>query len=143
MVATLDNDIEKIELINMTTQIGSFSTTLLVDSRSACSILDTSLATRVAKSSPEATWVSEMDKPQLSTLSNPIEAKSNIRTQVTSNGWHITDAGFKDVDDGLKPLMTTIFLISLDLQSHDSNLKKGNQVNIISTDCAFKEHVAI
>ena len=143
MVAKLDNDIEKIEAINMTTTNGSFSTTLLVDSGRACSILDTSFATRVARSSPEAIWVSEMDKPQLRTLSNPIEAKSNIRTPVTSNGWHITDAGLKDVDDGLKPLMTTIFLISLDLQSHDSNLKKGNQVNIISTDCAIKKHVAL
>ena len=97
MVATLDNGIEKIEPINMTTKIGSISTTLLVDSGSACIILDTPLATRIAKSSLEAIWVSEMDKPQLRTLSNPIEAKSNIRTPVTSNGWLITDAELKVV----------------------------------------------
>ena len=81
MVATLDNGIEKIEPIKMTTKIGSISTTLLVDSGRACSILDTPLATRIAKSSPEAKWVSKMDKPQLRTLSNPIEAKVTYELQ--------------------------------------------------------------
>ena len=43
MVALIQNDIEKIEPLNMLIKVGNISTTLLVDSESACSIINQSL----------------------------------------------------------------------------------------------------
>ena len=43
-LALIENDIEKIEPLNMPIKIGNISTTLLVDSGSSCSILNWSLA---------------------------------------------------------------------------------------------------
>ena len=39
-VALIENDVAKIEPLNMPIKIGNISTTLLEDSRSACSILN-------------------------------------------------------------------------------------------------------
>ena len=46
-VALIENDIAKIEPLNMPIKLGNISTTLLADSGSACSILNRSLATQV------------------------------------------------------------------------------------------------
>ena len=44
MAATIHNELAKIEHLDMAIKIGSTSTTLLIDSGSACSILNQSLA---------------------------------------------------------------------------------------------------
>ena len=50
-VAVIENAVEKVEPLNMPVKIGNINTTLLVDSRSACSILNRSLASQVVQSS--------------------------------------------------------------------------------------------
>ena len=50
-VALIQNDIAKIEPLNMLIKIGNFSTTLLVDSGSVCSFLNWSLGSQLVKSS--------------------------------------------------------------------------------------------
>ena len=56
-VALIENDIEKIKPLNMPIKIGNITTTLLLDSMSACSILNRSLTSQVVKSSPRAFWI--------------------------------------------------------------------------------------
>ena len=53
-VALIENDIAKIEHLNMPIEIDNISTTLLVDSGSACTILSRSLASQVVKNNPHA-----------------------------------------------------------------------------------------
>ena len=68
--------------------------------------MNKSLAVRVINSSPYAIFVRKINKPQLRTFSNqPIQIEGNIRTRVTSSGWHISDATVTVVADGLKPLI--------------------------------------
>ena len=69
MVAVIENDIAKIETRNVPIKIGNTSTTLLVDSGSACSILNRSLVPQVVKSSPHAVWINGKVRPQLRTFS--------------------------------------------------------------------------
>ena len=54
MKPLIQNDMAKIEPLNMPTKIGNISTTLFVDSRSAGSILNPSLASQVVKGSLHA-----------------------------------------------------------------------------------------
>ena len=80
-VALIENDIAKIEPLNMPIKFGSTSTTLLGDSGSSCSILNRSLAKQVVKSSPHAVWIHEKVSPQLRTFSNePITIEGKIQT---------------------------------------------------------------
>ena len=58
-VATIETVVEKVEPLNMPLKIGNIKTTLLVDSGSACSILNHSLASQVVQSSPCAFWIKE------------------------------------------------------------------------------------
>ena len=51
-VTVIENAVEKVEPLNMPVKIGKISTTLLVDSGSACSFLIRSLASQVVQSSP-------------------------------------------------------------------------------------------
>ena len=67
-VALIENGIEKIEPLNMPIKIGNISTTLLVDSESACSILNQSLPTQVVKRSSHAVCIHEKVSPQLGTF---------------------------------------------------------------------------
>ena len=53
-VAVIENAVEKVVPLNMPIKIGNINTTLLVDSCSACSILNRSLASQVGQSSPRA-----------------------------------------------------------------------------------------
>ena len=64
-VAVIENGVEKVEPLNMPVKIGNINTTLLVDSGSACSILNRSLALQVVQSSPRAFWINETVTPQL------------------------------------------------------------------------------
>ena len=58
-VAVIENAVEKVEPLNMPIKIGNINTTIFVDSGSACSILNHSLASQVVQSSPRAFWISE------------------------------------------------------------------------------------
>ena len=58
-VAVIENAVEKVEPLNMPIKIGNITTTLLVDSGSACSFLNRSLASQVVQSSPRTFWISE------------------------------------------------------------------------------------
>ena len=94
-VAVIENAVEKVELLNMPIKIGNINTTLLVDSGSACSILNRSLASRVVQSSPRAFWISEKVSPQLRTFSNePIQVEGKIQSTITSKGWAFDSATF-------------------------------------------------
>ena len=65
MVATIDDDIEKIEPLKISIKLVKIVLTLFVDSGSACRFLDSSLSTRVVENNSEALWVREMDLPEL------------------------------------------------------------------------------
>ena len=113
MVTLIENDIAKIEPLNMPVKMGNILTSLLVDSGSTCSILNRSLASQVVKSSPHAAWIDEMVSPQLRTFSSePIYIEGKIQTPITSNGWTSNLATFIVVADGLN------YLIGKDLFDH-------------------------
>ena len=87
-VALNENDIAKIEPLDMPIEIGNFSTTVLVASGSAYSSLNRSLASQVVKSSPHALWIHEEVSPQIRTFSNePIHIEGKIQTPNTRNDW--------------------------------------------------------
>ena len=72
----------------MSIKIGNISTIFLVDSGSACIILNQSLASQVVKSSPHAISIHEKVSGHLRTFSNePIHIEGKIQTRITSNGW--------------------------------------------------------
>ena len=78
-VALIENDIAKIEPVNMPIKIGNISNTLLVDSGSACSILNRSFGNRILKSIPHAVWIHEKVSPHLRIFSNePIHIEGKI-----------------------------------------------------------------
>ena len=60
-VAVIEKAVEKLESLNMPIKIGNIDTTLLVDSGSACSILNRSLALQVVQCSPRAFWINASD----------------------------------------------------------------------------------
>ena len=105
-VAVIENGIAKIEPLNMSTKIGNISTKLLVDSGSACSILNRSLASRVVKSSPHGIWIHEKVSRQLRTfLYETIHIEGKIQTRITIKGWTSNSATFTVDADGLKSLL--------------------------------------
>ena len=82
-VALIQNDFAK-KPLNMPNKIGNISTTLLLDSGSACSIFNCSIASQVMKSSPHAFWIHEDVSPHFSTFWNePIRIEGKIRAPVT------------------------------------------------------------
>ena len=104
-VAVIESAVEKVEPLNMPIKIGNINTTLLVDSGTACSNLNRSLASQVVQSSPCAFWISEKMSPQLWTFSNePIQVGGKIQSPITNNGWTCDSATFTVVADGLKSL---------------------------------------
>ena len=87
-VALIQNDIAKKEPLNMPVKIGNISTTLLVDSGSACSILNRSLVSQLVKSCPYVIWIHENVSPQLRTFSKkPICIKRIVQDPIMSNSW--------------------------------------------------------
>ena len=133
-VAVTENAVEKVEPLNMTIKIGNMNTTLLVDSGSACSILNRSLASQVVQSSPRAFWISEKTSSQLRTFSNePIQVEGKIQSPITSNGWTCDSATFTVVADGLKSLIGRDLFDQLGLAVTKSTSHKGNHVNNISS----------
>ena len=140
MVAVIENAVEKVEPRNMPIKIGNINTTLLVDSGSACSILNCSLASQVVQGSPRAFWISEKTSPQLRIFSNePIQVEGKIRCPITSNGWTCDSATFTVVADGQKSLI--VLFDQLRLAVTQSTSQKGNRVNNISSP-EFKEQIA-
>ena len=120
----------------MPIKIGSITTTLLVDSGSAFSILNPSLASQVVKSSPRLFWNQEKVCPQLRTFANePIHIEGKIQSPFTSKP-------FTDVADGLKSLIGRDFFDQLELAVTQSSSSKGNVVNNISSSLEFKEQIA-
>ena len=131
-VALTENGKAKIEPLNMLIKFGNFSTTLLVNSGSACSILNRSLASQVVKSSPHAFWIHEKVSPQLKKFSNePIHIEGKIQSANTSNGW--TSATFTVVVEGLKSLIGRALFDQLVLVVTQSSSLKGNLVNNFSS----------
>ena len=133
----------KIEPLNMHIKIGNITTTLLVDSGSACSILDRSLSSQVVKSGPCTFWIHEKASPQLRTFSNePIHIEGKIQSPITSNGWTFVSATFTVVADGLKSLIGRDLFDQLGLVVTQSSSPKGKLVNNISSSSEFKEQIA-
>ena len=108
MVAT----ISEIELLNMPIKTRNISTTLLVDSGSACSIFDKSLASRVVNSISQAIWFSNQLK-FWTFFNGTIHIEGKIRSPVASNDWHIQASTFTVLADVLKPLIVPNFFTSL------------------------------
>ena len=123
--------------------IGNITTTLLVDSGSACSSLNRSLSSQVLKSSPRTFWIHEKASPQLRTFSNePIHIEGKIQSPITSNGWTFDSATFTIVADGLKSLIGRDLFDQLGLAVTQSSSPKGKLVNNISSSSEFKEQIA-
>ena len=143
MVATIQNYLAKIETLNMPIKIGSISTTFLVDSGSACSILNHSLASLVVNSSSHAFWVGETANRKLRTFSKEsIQIEGKIQNPVMGNGWNTRFASFTVVADGLKPLTGCDLFEQLAFTVTQSTSQKGYQANFISPHSEFKEHIA-
>ena len=141
-VAMIETAVEKVEPLNMPLKIGNVNTTLLVDSGSACSILNHSLASQVVQSSPRAFWINETTPPQLRTFSNePIAVEGKIQAPITSKGWACDSATFTVVADGLKSLIGLDLFAQLGLALTQSTFLKGNRVNNIASP-EFKEQIA-
>ena len=86
-VAVIENAVEKVEPLNMPIKIGNINTTLLVDSGSACSILNSSLTSLVVQNSPRAFWINEKVSPQLRTFSKePFQVQGEMQSPITSKG---------------------------------------------------------
>ena len=114
----------------------------LVDSGSACSILNHSLALLVVQSSPRTFWIHESTPPQLRNSSNePIQVEGKIQAPVTSKGWACDTAIFTVVADGLKSLIGRNLFDQLELAVTQSTFLKGNSINNIASP-EFKEQIA-
>ena len=141
-VAVIQNAVEKVEPLNIPVKIGNINTTLLVDSGSACSILNRSLASQVVQSSLRAYWINETVSPQLQTFSNePIQVEGKIQSPITRKGWICDAAIFTVVADGLKSLIGRDLFDKLGLAVTQSTSQKNNRVNNISSP-EFKEQIA-
>ena len=141
-VAVIEIAVQKVEILNMPIKIGNLNTTLLVDSGSACSILNRSLALQVVQSSPRAFWIKEKVSPQLRTFSNePIQVEGKIQSPIVSKGWTCDSATFTVVADGLKSLVGRDLFDQLGLAVTQSTSQKGNRANNISSP-EFKEQIA-
>ena len=141
-VAVIKNAVEKVKPLNMPVKIGNMNNTLLVDSGSACSILNRSLESHVVQSSPRAFWINETVSPQLRTFSNePIQVEGKIQSPITSKGWTCDAATFTVVADGIKSITGRDLFDKLGLAVTQSTSQKGNRVNNISSP-EFKEQIA-
>ena len=141
-VTMIETAVEKVEPLNMPLKIGNVNITLLMDSGSACSILNRSLASQVVQSSPRAFWINETAPPQLWTFSNePIQVEGKIQAPITSKGWPCDSATFTVVADGLKSLIGRDLFAQLGLAVTQSTFLKGNRVNNIASP-EFKEQIA-
>ena len=140
--ATIETAVEKVEPLNMPLKIGNIDTTPLVDSGSACSILNHSVASQAVQSNPRAFWINETVPPQLRTLSNePIQVEGKIQAPITSKGWACDSATFTVVADGLKSLIGRDLFDQLGLAVTQSTSLKVNRVNNISSP-ELKEQIA-
>ena len=141
-VAKIETAVEKVEPLNMPLKIGNVNTTLLVDSGSACSILNHSLALQVVQSSLRAFWIHESTPPQLRNFSNePIQVEGKIQAPVTSKGWACDTSNFTVVAYGLKSLIGRDLFDQLGLAVTQSTFLKGNSINNIASP-EFKEQIA-
>ena len=126
----------------MPIKIGKITTTLLVESGSACSIFNRSLASQVLKSSPRAFWIHEKTSPHFMTFSNePNHIEGKIHSPITSNGWTFDSASFTVVADGLKSIIGGDLFDQLGLAVTQSSSPKSNLVNNISSSSDFKEKI--
>ena len=81
-VAFIQNYITKKEPLNMFIKIGNISTALLVDSVSACIILNGSLASQVVKIGPHAFWIHDNVSPHAHSRLNRFALKEKYRLQL-------------------------------------------------------------
>ena len=126
----------------MPIEIGNINTTLLVDSGSACCILNRSLASQVLQTSPRAFWINEKTSQQLRTFSNePIQVEGKIQSSIKGNGWTGDSATFIVVAEGVKFLIGRDLFDQFGLAVTQSTSQKGNRVNNISSP-EFKEQIA-
>ena len=141
-VAVIENAVEKVEPLNMPINIGNINNTLLVESGSACSILNCSLALQVVQSSPRAFWINEQLPPELRTFSNePIQVEGKIQASITRNGCTCDSATFTVVADGIKLLIGRDLVDRLGLAVTQSTSQKSKCVDNISSPL-FKELIA-
>ena len=90
----------------MPIKIGKILTTLLVDSGSACSILNRPLASQVSGSSLNAFWFHDNTFLQLRNfLNEPVHIESKVQAAVLSNGCTYHSTTFTVVADGLQSLI--------------------------------------
>ena len=142
MFALIENVVEKEETLNMPNKIENINTTLLVDSGSACSILNRSLASQVVQGSPCAFWINEETSPQLRIFSNePIRVEGKNQCPISSKVWTCDSATFTVVADGLKSLIGCDLFDQIGLAVTQPTSQKGNRINNISSP-EFNEQIA-
>ena len=128
IVAEIENAVEKVEPLSMPIKIGKTNTTLLVDSGSACSILNRSIASQAVQTSPRAFWISEKTSPQLRSFSNePIQVEGKIQSPIKGNGWTGDSATFTVVAEGVKYLIGRDLFDQFGLAVTQSTSQKGNR----------------
>ena len=141
MVATIDDDIEKIEPLKISIKLVKIVLTLFVDSGSACRFLDSSLSPRVVENNSEALCVREMDLPKLRLfLNEPMITKEKL--PVLSNGWKARDAENTIVSDGLKSLIGRHLFAQLGLEVILLSSSQSKHINNITTHCPIRQQVA-
>ena len=132
------------EPVNMSIKIGNISTTLLLDSGSACSILNRSLAPQVVRRSPHAFLVHNYTNQQLRTfLNESICIEGKLQAPVSGNGRtsHLTTFTVAAAD--LKSLIGRGIIDQLGIAVTQSSSLPGNQVNTISPSSEFNERIAL
>ena len=143
MMAGIASKILKVEPKNKTLQIGNKGVGLLIESGSACSILNESLATEVINNSSLLRWLTTAPSKELKTFANePIPVIGLMQTPVESNGRRIEDAELVVVRDSRKPLNGRHLFDALGISvTQTPNSFEGSMINI-NTQCPFKKRIA-
>ena len=125
----------------MPIKIGNVTTTVLMDSGSACIILSRSLALQVVKISPRAFWIHEKASPQLRNFSrmSQFTSKERYSPQSQATGELSTQQHSPSslIVSNCRDLFDQLSLAVTQSSSH-----KDNHINIISSSSEIKEQIA-
>ena len=138
-VSSADSTIS-VEAINLPVVFGNTATNVLVDSSSACTIINESLADSINSQDQNSKWIREANPKQLKTFSNePIQTLGILQTSIRSNNWYANLIEIQVVTDG--PLLGRDLFPALGLSIQQSNYQKTvNQVD--QEYCPIKKQIA-
>ena len=140
-VATIstDNNAREVEPVNLNICIGNTSTKALVDSGSACTIINKILANVVVSDCKESFWVRSPEMHELKTFSNDlIKTIGAIKISVKCNDWVATGVNVIVVEDGHRPIFGRDLFAQLGL-----SLTQTKQVsNVDQNQHSIKKQIA-